>query len=314
MQTVLIVLLVLLALYLVFIAFPAIVMTVMTFTPKKTFYTELSDLKDTYYHRYYDRLQQSSAFFGGMQAEKLTVRGYDGTPLNCDYYNNNHAERVAILFHGYRATPEVNCMPQAEFLYAQGYSIALVYQRGHNRQAGRRIGLGTIERHDVLTWCEYFRTETAHRQALLYGVSMGSTALALASDALPVDFAKGIVLDCGFVSAYNQIKKECKARHLPTKLLEPYIFLTAKLLLHEDIRDTVCTHLSRCKIPKLFLHGTADSTVDRRDAELAYAAAAEPKTLVLTQGAEHTFSYLENTATVQTHLISMTEQMKGDSL
>ena len=45
--------------------------------------------------------------------------------------------------------------------------------------------------------------------------------------------------------------------------------------------------IPRLKMPVLFIHGTADSTVPAFMSENLYAAAPEPKKLILVPGAEH---------------------------
>lgn len=290
-------------LYLFFIVFPAIVAAIIVFSPQKYFYKDFSELEYKY-KKYYDALKINFEFFENKNEEKLFIKGYDNTKLQCGYYANGNSDKLAVFFHGYRATPFLNCASQAKFFFENGYNVAFVYERSHNNLAGRHIGLGSIEKHDVVSWCEYFKKNTDNSCAIFYGVSMGSTALALACDRLPEDFVKGLIFDCGFISTYEQIKRECNQRKLPTSLMMPYVSLVAKIILHEDIADSTCNHLSKCNILKLFIHGKSDSMVDAESSVTAYNSALPPKKLLLIENAKHALAFLEDTETVKEKISS----------
>lgn len=296
------------ALYLLLIVAPALLSSYFVFRPQRSRYTDLASLDGTYYQPYREEIGACAEYLRRIPSRPVTVLGSDGTPLHADYYENGTSDRVILFFHGYRTTPMMSFAVQAKALYEQGYNLAFIYERSHNGLEGRRIGYGILERHDVVSWCRYFRDETANRAAALYGSSMGSTAVAYASDRLDPAFVKTLVLDCGFLSVYGQMERESRKRHLPTGMLMPHVRFAARLLLREDIAEPTVPHLARCAVPKLFLHGTADRTVDYRDTSEAYDRCTSEKQLLLVDGAEHTASVLRGKERVLTALTNFIAQ------
>ena len=278
----------LIALYLVFVAFPGILSAFLIFMPQKSLSESEDGMKKSYYAPYLPEIKRCVAEMKALPRVDLKIGGYDRTALHCEYYPNADSDKVVLFFHGYRADPYVNFAVQSDFFRCAGYNIAFVRQRAHNGAEGKHIGLGTVERHDVLSWCEYFRDHTENRAAVLYGISMGSASVGYASDTLPRDFVRALILDCGFCSAEEQIRRDCEKRNVPNRVIMPYIRLMARILLKEDITDSVCNHLAHCKIPCFFLHGKADRTVSIHDSEEAFRACAAEKEWVPVESAEHT--------------------------
>lgn len=304
----------LLLLYLMFAVIPAFVSASVLFRPKRCAVNESLDLKGTYYEKYMPSIRSAADFFDDIQCRRISIPGYDGTVLNCDLYERREADTLVIFFHGYRSGPKMNFSFQARDLYQNGCSIAFAYERAHNGLEGKNIGLGAIEKHDVKNWCTYFRKNGKEKRAFVYGMSMGSTSVGLASDSLPTDYVSGLVLDSGYQSVYGQIKKECVKRHLPAKLLMPYIVLAAKLILREDIRDTVSFHLNNCSFPILFIHGKDDSTADFEKTADLYEKYSGKKTLLLTENAEHTVSYIEGKERAKNALLTFISENSEEVL
>lgn len=280
--------------YIVFAVLPAITAGLVIFSRQKRFYGEDEyNFINSYYEKYENEIISAKSYLLSKHHDKISIISSDNTKLYCDYYNNGNSDNLVVFFHGYRADPYLNFAKQAMILHDCGYNIALVYQRSHSNLPGKHTGLGSIEKYDVIDWINYFNSNGDNKYCLAYGTSMGCVSLGLACDKLPCEFVKGIVLDCGFLSAYEQIKYDSIKRHLPYKLLMPYISLAAKLILKADIRDNVSDHIINCHIPKLFIHGKADSTVDYHNTVNLYEICKSKKDILLVENAEHTVSIME---------------------
>ena len=115
----------------------------------------------------------------GLNGKTVYINGFKNTPL-CGLYIGNGSEKTAVLFHGYHAEPLVNFGVQASFLYDKGFNLLLPSQRGHGESGGKST-LGIYEKHDLLAWLDWVKTQTHAKEALVYGMSMGCFAAESAS-------------------------------------------------------------------------------------------------------------------------------------
>jgi hypothetical protein len=131
-------------------------------------------------------------------AVKLTAR--DGVPLRAflvpppAHLAEDGPRFAAVLVHGFaRGALEIET-PGAMFRELGG-EVLLLEMRNHGGSGRAQATLGPDEALDVLAAVEFFRNreEAGQKPLVLYGVSGGSSAVALASPQIP-DLA-GIVLD-----------------------------------------------------------------------------------------------------------------------
>ena len=171
-----------------------------------------------------------------------------------------------------------------------GYNLAMVHQRGHSDSGGKKIGIGISEAEDLLKWAEYFSKDETVSQLVFCGTSMGCSTIAYASDRLEKASggkARAMILDCGFVSVYDQIKRDIGKRHVPPFAVMGVIALSAKLFSKIDIKEKTTDRLKNSKIPAFFLHGELDETVPVSDTMKNYDAAAGRKKVVVVENAYH---------------------------
>lgn len=117
---------------------------------------------------------------------------------------------------------------------------------------------------------------------------------------MDADKVRALVLDCGFKSPYSQMKRDMEMRHLPVFLLMPIIMLLSKRVLKVDIKNEVGSSLGKCKIPALFLHGTADRTVPLSEGRENFESCASEKDMIVVEDADHTMSFHVGGEKVQT--------------
>jgi uncharacterized protein len=114
----------------------------------------------------------------------------------------------------------------------------------------------------------------------LYGHSLGG-AIAI-NLAVKHPDAAGLIVESSFTSIRQVVDYKNKLWMFPVDLLVTQRF--------ESIKK-----VPNIKMPVLFIHGTADSTVPAFMSQKLFQAAREPKTLLLVKGSEH-----NNTAEVAT--------------
>jgi hypothetical protein len=110
------------------------------------------------------------------------------------------------------------------------------------------------------------------QQIIIYGHSLGG---AIAIDlAVKHPDAAGLIVESSFTSMREMVYRRNIYRAFPVDLI-----LTQRF---ESIKK-----VPSLKMPVLFFHGTADSTIPVFMSEKLYAAAGEPKILVIVEGAGH---------------------------
>ena len=88
-----------------------------------------------------------------------------------------------------------------------GYTVVTPDNRAHGESDGSYIGMGWLDRLDLLLWIDQIISEDPLAEIVLYGVSMGGAAVMMtAGEALP-SAVKAIIEDCGYTSVYDMFKK-----------------------------------------------------------------------------------------------------------
>lgn len=280
----------LIVLYGIFIVGPALVSYKKIFEKKSDRPLEEMDISKTYFAPFEkDMRSAADRVESEYELKRVETTSYDGLRLCADYIDRGSDKTVAF-FHGYRATPMVNFSIHTEYFLDAGYNVLLVYQRGHSVSGGEHNTLGLKERYDVISWVDFLDKMPAEK-VVLYGISMGAATIAYASPLIKSEKVKALVIDCGFISPWMQIYRDCVKRHLPGKLIMPLINMMFKRKFGEDLKEPVGDALKQNKIPAFFLHGKADMTVPYNDAELNYSACASEKRLLLPDGLHHTLAF-----------------------
>lgn len=149
--------------------------------------------------------------------------------------------------------------------------------------------MGVTEQSDVLRWVAFAAAMPTVEHVVLYGVSMGAASIAYASDRLGAEHkVRAMVLDCGFLGVYDQLRDDCRRLHLPPWAILPVMRLCFRLRFGRDIRVRTTASLEKTTVPALFLHGKADESVSFSHGEAVFAACASEKEAYFHPTAAHT--------------------------
>lgn len=261
--------------------------------------------KNHYYIPYLGRIAEARAQLQANPHEEVWIDSYDGLRLYGEYYDQR-AEKTAVLFHGIGAEMYTNLSAQALFLYKSGFNVLLCCHRAHGKSGGRWSAVGMREQYDVLSWVDWARQSGA-KSIMLYGVSMGAAAVAFAGDKLDPGVVKAAVLDSGFYSVYEQMRRDAIKNNIP-KIMLPMECASARLFLRVDLKAAAADSLANSRVPVFLLHGTGDETVESKWCEVNYAACAEPKRMLLVEDAPHTLAILKDPETVETALTEFLQE------
>lgn len=228
--------------------------------------------------------------------EEVYIKSYDGLKLYGRYYHYNDNAPLQIMFHGYRANAERDFCGGSKFSRERGYNYIIVDQRAHGKSEGHTISFGLKERYDVLSWVNYaidrFGKDT---KILLYGLSMGSATVIMASGLDLPENVKGIVADCPFSSPKDIILKVSDEMHLPKALMYPFIYLGAKIFGNLNINETTCEEeVKKTKVPILIYHGDDDRFVPHEMSEVIFEANKKMVRRELFPTAGHGLSFIKD--------------------
>ncbi len=185
---------------------------------------------------------------------------------------------VLLYLHGNAINVGAN-VGHANRLHQLGFSILLIDYRGYGRSEGDFPNEKQVYEDTSVAW-NYLVEERKilPSQIFIYGHSMGG---AIAIDlALKQPEAAGLIVESSFTSIRDMVAYRNLFRIFPVNLI-----LTQRF---ESLQK-----VPQLKLPVLFIHGTADTTVPSFMSQKLYHAAPEPKKLFLVTAADH-----NNTATV----------------
>ncbi len=212
----------------------------------------------------------------------------DNLKLHGYRIDNPETKKWAIILHGYGGNALKMCT-EAEQIYNMGYNIIMPDMRGCGESEGSAIGMGWLDRIDILRWLDYIIAIDEKSEILLYGVSMGGAAVMMVTgEELPQN-VKCAIEDCG----YSSVKEEFDIQ------IEEFFGLPAFPIITSS--DIVCLfragytfeqassveQVKKSKTPTLFIHGSEDEFVPFSMLDKVYNAAACPKEKLVVEGAGH---------------------------
>ncbi|AFY31221.1 alpha/beta hydrolase [Calothrix sp. PCC 7507] len=180
--------------------------------------------------------------------------------------------QVLLYLHGNGLNIGANVAHASRF-YKLGFSVLLIDYRGYGLSEGAFPNEMQVYQDATTAW-NYLvqQRQVPPSHIFIYGHSLGG---AIAIDlAVKHPDSAGLIVESSFTSIRDIVTYRNSFRIFPVDLI-----LTQRF---ESIKK-----LPNLKMPVLFIHGIADSTIPYFMSQKLYAAAPEPKKLILVPGAEH---------------------------
>lgn len=202
---------------------------------------------------------------------------------------------TALLVHGYTDC-SIRMMPLGR-MYNRDLkmNILLLDLQNAGRSSGDHFQMGWLDREDVKEWTRVSSLLFGDTvRIVVHGVSMGAaTTMMLSGDKDVPPSVKAYVEDCGYTSVEEQFTKELKERFgLPSWPLIPLASQLCEWRYGWSFREaSSLKQVAQCRLPMLFIHGTADRFVPTRMVYPLYKAKPSPKELWLAPDAAHARSY-----------------------
>ena len=224
-----------------------------------------------------------------VKTDEATVKSDDGLKLwGKIYLQDNKSDKWAIIAHGYTSSHE-DMQPIALNFYNQGYNVLTPDMRAHGNSEGPSIGMGWLDRKDMLKWIDYVISLDKNAQIALYGESMGgATVMMTSGEDLPSN-VKAIVEDCGYTSVLEMFKKELNERFglKPFPILNAAEMVTQLRAKYNFTEASALEQVKKSKTPMLFTHGGNDTYVPTKMVYELYEAANVEKDMLIIDGAAH---------------------------
>lgn len=237
--------------------------------------------------------QRVSSWIESCPPEIHSICSEDGLRLEADIFSQDSSHRWVLLAHGYGSRREK--MRSIGSVYAQkGYQVLIPDMRAHGHSEGNYIGMGWLDRRDLLLWIDEILKMDPQAEIVLHGVSMGGASVMMVSGEPLPSQVKVIIEDCGYTSAWDIFSDELDYLfHLPPFPIMHVSNLVAQFKAGYSLREaSALNQVKKCRVPLLFIHGLDDTFVPAEMATELYRAASCEKELLIIPGAGHGESYL----------------------
>lgn len=235
---------------------------------------------------------QSALFVQSHPVETVTIQSNDDLNLNGFYYKNDEAADShlwAVVIHGYRCD-HTNMDEFSQRYYESGYQVLAPDLRACGESEGDYVGMGWLDRLDILSWIDWIIAQDPDAKIVLHGVSMGAATVMMTSGEEVPDHVKIFIEDCGYTSTWEIFASELNLRfHLPEFPLMQTANLIAQNKAGYNFKEASSLNaVSSCEKPMLFIHGTADDFIPYSMMEQLYEAKPGTNKAFLTaEGAGH---------------------------
>ncbi len=219
-----------------------------------------------------------------INAHSILLRAHSGAAISGWHSVPADCRGAVVLVHGIRANRLV-MLDRARMLHDAGFATIMIDLQAHGESNGEQITLGALEQYDVRAAVEFAQAKHPDLPLAVIGVSMGGAATVLASP-LPVH---AVVLESVFPEIRSAIHNRVAARLGPLAAV-PTQLLLAQLQFRLGIPPDSLRPLDRMPqlgCPVLILSGADDSFTPATATQELFAAAREPKQLLLMEGAGH---------------------------
>lgn len=230
----------------------------------------------------------TDAFLEAETENPIEITSEDGLILRGGYFDQDSHNWV-IIIHGYRSNHTHN-YGNAQRYFEEGFNVLMPDLRACGESEGDYVGMGWLDRKDILNWIDWILSEDPNAQIVLHGTSMGgATAMMTAGEDTP-DAVVAFVEDCGYSSVQDIFGSELKVRfHLPKFPVLYSAGMIAKLRAGYTFGEaSSLKQLQKCEKPMLFIHGTQDDFVPFEMEHILYEACpVNDKKEVVAEGAGH---------------------------
>lgn len=205
--------------------------------------------------------QANEAFAAAHPGEAVEITADDGLTLRGVCYAND-SHRWAIALHGYRGSHR-DALALAQHYYDAGYQVLTPDLRACGDSEGDYVGMGWLDRLDVLDWVDWVLARDTQAQIVIHGISMGAATTMMTAGEDTPDAVVAFVEDCGYTSVWDVFASELQLRFGMPEF--PLLYVAqgvAQVKAGYNFRQaSALDQVARCEKPMLFIHGTLDDFI-----------------------------------------------------
>ncbi|MEA4874257.1 alpha/beta hydrolase [Anaerorhabdus sp.] len=238
-----------------------------------------------------DTVAQSEydVWYPTISTEEWIITNKDGLKLWAEVYPTKMESDVIILaIHGYTVDHR-DIAPAIKPFVEEGYTVITPDQRGRGNSEGNYLGMGYLEKDDVIDWINEINLKYPNSKIFLYGESMGAaTIMQAAGQQLPSNVL-AIIEDCGYTSTYEMFENQLKERFgLPAFPFLPAAEIIGQFRAGYNFSNaSPIKALKSATLPILFIHGGSDDYVPTWMGQELYDSYTGEKELLIIPGADH---------------------------
>ena len=220
--------------------------------------------------------------------DTVDITSHDGLNLVADQILYPDSHQWVILVHGYQADRTMMCGFATQY-YDRGFNILMPDLRSHGDSEGEYIGMGWLDRLDLLQWIDHVISLDEDASIVLHGISMGAATVMMTSGETMPSNVKTIIEDCGYTSVWDIFSDELSALFgLPEFPVLYMADLVATLRVGYEFKQaSALEQVKKSTVPMLFIHGSDDRFVFTDMLEPLYQACPNEKEKLLIEGAGH---------------------------
>ncbi|MCD7836774.1 MAG: alpha/beta hydrolase [Lachnospiraceae bacterium] len=233
--------------------------------------------------------QLNEDFLENVEEQSVYIISGDGLRLNGGYYANEGSHDWVIVIHGYRSN-HTRVTHYSQRYYEEGFQVLSPDLRACGESEGDFVGMGWLDRNDILCWIDWVLEQDSEARIVLHGVSMGAATVMMTSGEETPEAVKVFVEDCGYTSVWDIFSSELKLRFgLPEFPIMYFANINAGLRAGYKFDEaSALEQVSKCDKPMLFIHGTLDDFVPFEMHDILYEEKpGDNKDKIIAEGAGH---------------------------
>lgn len=242
-----------------------------------------------FYHP--DRVVYQTPEKAGLPFEEVSFASRDGTRLSGWFVPAaGRAKGTIVHFHG-NAQNMTAHFSFVSWLPKNGFNLFVFDYRGYGQSKGVAHRQGVFDDCLAALDCVRARTDVDPDRLVVFGQSLGgaNAIAALGEHTNAARGVRGIAVDSSFYS-YRLIVRD-KIRQIPVLSLLRW---PLSYLVVENSHSPADAVARLPPVPKFFLHGKEDAVVPCSHGQKLFAAAGEPKELLLADGCNHTEAIMKS--------------------
>ena len=228
------------------------------------------------------------AWLGKVEREKLNMESDDGKILVArQIVTDENTNKWVMLLHGFNGSME-DVYDVAMHYTGEGYNVLLPDLRACGESEGSLIGMGWLDRLDVINWADVILKDHPDAEIVIHGVDMGADAALMLSGEPLKSSIKAIVAEGAYTSAWEVVKTEYKTRHesWPTFPILNMVNPVLKIWAGYSLKEADATkQVKKATVPILLIQGGQDTyATEEMTAQLDKAIASSHEVLTIPGG------------------------------